>query len=217
MKSFLTIALGIISVVLVVALFMTKQSDGAQHDTDTAAIADLSNQLSSAQTQLAINSGTLVNLSNNLATCQSGTVTLSNQLADAQSAQANEAEQITNLSAKVAAVETDNQALQQRAAELTNQVTIVTQQLTTATNALVTAGQTLNQANTDYILLENRFRKNVAERVVMQRKFNNPEELQQQLARLKEVPSGEITADQIYAGLDVEVRSNGQFHVITPN
>ena len=74
----------------------------------------------------------------------------------------------------------------------------------------------LNQVNKDYALLENRLRRDVAARVVVERKFNNPSELQTQLQYLKEHPAAEVSADSIYAGLDVEVQSNA-FHVIAPN
>ena len=56
----------------------------------------------------------------------------------------------------------------------------------------------------------------MAERVVVERKFNNPSELQAQMQYLKKHPAGVISADSIYAGLDVEVKSNA-VHVISPN
>jgi len=56
----------------------------------------------------------------------------------------------------------------------------------------------------------------VAERVVVERKFNNPPELKAQLENLKQNPAGVISAEGIYAGLDVEVKSNS-FHVISPD
>lgn len=215
MKLFLPVVLGIVSVALVVALFMTKQGDNTQIDADAAAIVDLSNQLSSAQVQLATYSGTVITLSNTLNECRSGSLTVSNALADSQSVVARDGEQITNLQTQVATLKTDNQALNQQAELLTNQVTTLTQQLATVQTNLTGANKTLAQENTDYINLEDRFRMDVAERVVMQRKFYNISELQEQLARLKENPSWQVTPDMIYAGLDVRVSSNGTFHVMS--
>jgi hypothetical protein len=53
--------------------------------------------------------------------------------------------------------------------------------------------------------------------VVVERKFNNAPELQAQLAGLKQHPAREISAEKIYAELNVEVLSNGVAHVIAPN
>src|SRR5438477_380388 len=75
----------------------------------------------------------------------------------------------------------------------------------------------LNQANTNYALLENRLRRDVAERLVIQRKFYNRAELQAQLDTLKNDPfTPQISEHSIYAGLDVEVQSNS-VHVISPD
>ena len=217
MKSILLVILGIVSLGLAVTLFLTKQSDSAQHTTDGAAILDLSNELSTAQAQFAANSDTIITLSNSLAQAQSGSLTLSNQLADAQSSLSSNADQIASLNTKVTEIETTNEVVNQRATALAGQVTALTQQLSLTQTNLVGVNEALAQANDQYSLLENRFRINVAERVVMQRKFYNQHELQRQLDSLKNFPSVEVSDDMIYAGLDVEVRSNGTFHVIKPN
>ena len=217
MKSTLLVILGIVSLGLAVTLFLTKQSDSAQHTTDGAAILDLSNELSTAQAQFAANSDTIITLSNSLAQAQSGSLALSNQLADSQSALGRDADQIAGLNTQVAEIETTNQAVNQRATALAGQVTALTQQLSLTQTNLAGVNEALAEANDQYSLLENRFRINVAERVVMQRKFYNQHELQKQLDSLKNFPSVEVSDDMIYAGLDVEVRSNGTFHVIKPN
>ena len=56
----------------------------------------------------------------------------------------------------------------------------------------------------------------MAERVVVERKFNNLSELKAQMEKLKNNPAAEISAGSIFAGLDVEVKSNA-FHVISPD
>jgi chromosome segregation ATPase len=116
-------------------------------------------------------------------------------------------EQITNLNQQVAAAESENQTFVQRFMDLTNQMAGLTSQI--ASNE---AG--LNQANKDYALLENCLRRDVAERVVAERKFYNPLELQTQMQKLKKNPAEAISAENIYRGLDVEVKSNGTLHVI---
>jgi len=217
MKSILLVLLGIVILALAYALYTTKQGDTAQHHTDSASILDLSNDLDSVQAQVAASSVTINTLSNNLVESQSTSLSLSNQLADSQSTLSHNAEQIASLNTKVTEMETTNEAVNQHATELAGQVTTLTQQLSMIQTNLTDTNKALAQADTDYFLLENRFRAAVAERVVFQRKFYNPLELQEQLERLKMDPTGEVTADMIYAGLDVEVRSNGTFHVMEPN
>lgn len=217
MKSILLVILGIVSLALAVTLFLTKQSDNAQHTTDGAAILDLSNELSTTQSQYAANSDTIITLSNSLAQAQSGSLALSNQLADSKSALSHDVDQIASLNTTVSEIETTNQVVNQHATALAGQVTVLTQQLSLTQTNLAGVNEALAQANDQYGLLENRFRINVAERVVMQRKFYNQHELQKQLDSLKNFPSVEVSDDMIYAGLDVEVRSNGTFHVIKPN
>jgi chromosome segregation ATPase len=190
-----------------------KRGDNAQRQTDAGTITDFSNRLDSAKLDVLTANGTLMIYSNNLSQSESAAMTFSNGLTDAQSALALDAEQIANLNRQAAQAGSEIQTLTSRLVDLnsqmTNQAAILTGKLTlTETN--------LAQANKDYALLENRFRRNVAERLVLERKYRNPAELQEQLDRLKYSRCDEITAGKIYAGLDVEVISN-QFHVITPN
>jgi chromosome segregation ATPase len=190
-----------------------KRGDNAQQESDANAITDYSNRLDTARTQISVYEGTIEVYSNNLAESQSASFTFSNQLLQAQSTLALEAQQITNLNQQFAEAESKNQTLQttsgQIIADLTNQVgSLTTQNALTETN--------LAQANHDYSLLENRLRRDVAERVVLERKFRNLNQLQAQIQDLKQNPFEEISAESIYAGLDVEVKSN-QFHVISPN
>jgi len=214
MKSYLSIALTLVCIALVIFLVVMKSGDNAQHESDAGAIADFSNRLDMAQTQVATGNGTILTLSNSLDESQSATLTFSNQLAAAGSTIVLDAEQITNLNRQVAEGELENQTLGRRVMDLTNQMASQTIALTKQA-ALAEAG--LNQANANYVLLENRLRRDVAERLVIQRKFYNLSELQAQMQRLKDDPFVPQTSEQsIYAGLDVEVLSN-TFHVISPN
>ena len=211
MKTYLSIALALACTVLVISLVAMKRGDEAQHESDADAMADFSNRLDTAQMQIAVGNGKIITLSNRLDESQSGALILSNQLTEAESALALDAEQITNLTRQVAEARSENQTqgqtLDRRVMELTNQLAGLTSQLA-STQAH------LDQANKDYALLENRLRIDVAERVVVERKFNNPLELQAQLQKLKAHPAEVISAGDIYAGLDVEVKSN-TFHVIS--
>jgi len=212
MKHYLPAALALTCTLLVISLVVMKRGDTVQHEKDAGRIADFSNRLESAQIHIAFYKGTVLTLSNRLDAYQSASVTLSNLLIEAESTIALDAEQITNLNRQVAALESENQTLQtsgRRVGDLTNQVAGLTGQIA-STEA------SLDQANIDYALLENRLRRDVAERVVVERKFYNLSALQAQIERLKTYPGGEVSAGSIYAGLDVEVTSNA-VHVIAPN
>jgi chromosome segregation ATPase len=213
MKQYLPIALAFTCAVLVISLVVTKRGDNAQHESDAGQIADFSNRLDSAQLQIAFCNGTMLTLSNSLDEGRSASLAFLNQLTEAQSAIALYTEQITNLNRQVAGTESENQTLNQRIADLNSQMT---NQIAGLTNQIALTQVSLDQAKNDYALLENRLRRDVAERIVMERKFNNPQELQAQLENLQRNPAAVITADSIYVGLDVEVKSN-KFHVISPN
>ncbi|HEY2328376.1 MAG TPA: hypothetical protein VGI63_01010 [Verrucomicrobiae bacterium] len=213
MKKTFPIALALVCVGLAVALFLTKRGDDAQHDSDTASITEFSNTLAAAQSQVVSCNGAILVLSNSLDQSQSAALAVSNELAGAQSAIASGQEQITNLDRQVAAAKSENQALNQSLTDLTSQTTA---QITSLTNQVVLAKAELNQTRKDYALLENRLRRDVAERMVVERKFSNSLELQKRLQYLKTNPAVVISEQSIYAGLDVEVKSNA-VHVIAPD
>ncbi len=179
-------------------------------------LPDISNQLDSAQTDLAVCNGKLLALSNSFSLCQSVSLAFSNQLIQAQSAAALDADRITNLNRQIIEAKMENQTVSQRVLDLTNQISSLLQQMTALTGKIAVAESNLNRANNDYASLEDRLRQDVAERLVVERKFNNLSELQTQMETLKKNPAREISAEGIYAGLDVEVKSNA-FHVISPN
>jgi len=213
---YVTLILALVCAGLAISFFVTKRSDTAQQVSDANSINDLSNQLASAQAQVAGRNQTILALSNSLDASLTVSLTLSNQLADAQSAAARGLDQITNLTRRVAQVESENQAAGRRVLDLTNQLAGLTRQAATLTNRLALTETNLNEANKEYALLEKRFRMDVAERVVAERKFNNLWELKSQLQKLKKNPAAAISAESIYAGLNVEVTSNA-VHVISPN
>ena len=92
----------------------------------------------------------------------------------------------------------------------------LTRQTNELTNQVASARASLLQANKDYVLLENRFRRDVAERVIVERKFNNRTELKAQIEYLLWNPTQEISEDRIREGLNVVVQSN-LCYVIAPS
>lgn len=217
MKLFLPIALALACVALAISLIVMKQGDNARQESDAGAIADFSNRLASAQSEVAARDGTILTFSNRLDEGLSASLAWSNRLTEAQAAMALDREQITNLNRRVAEAELEHQAAGRRVQELTNQLAGLTAQIALTRANLAQTNQALVQAYKDYGLLENRFRIDVAERTVVERKFNNPLALRAQMRKLKQNPGAAISAESIYADLNVEVKSNGTCHVIAPN
>lgn len=221
MKHLSSVILGLVCLGLAVALFVSKRNNDAQYERDAEAITSASNLLSSCQTEVAACKGQALSLSNRLESCQSASLAFSNELQEAKSALAATKEgldrQIADLNQQIARQttqsETEKQASHQRLAELANQNAELTNQIASARASLL-------QANKDYVLLDNRFRRDVAERVMVERKFNNRTELKAQLEYLLWNPSNEISEDRIREGLNVVVgRSNGSSnlcYVIAP-
>jgi chromosome segregation ATPase len=209
MKHLVTVILGLLCLGLAVALFMSKRNSDTQHEKDAEAINSASNLLSSSQSEVAAFKGKVITLSNQLETCQSASVALSNEWAEAKSALTTAKEgldrriaelnrEITNQSTQL---ETEKQASSWRLADLTHQIAELTNQVASAQASLL-------QANKDYVLLENRFRRDVAERVIVERKFNNSTALKAQMEYLHWNPSQQISEDRIREGLDVMIKSN---------
>lgn len=209
MKDYLTTLLVLTCAALAIAIFVIKGGDNRQHETDAGALTDFSNRLDSAQIQLASSDGAILTLSNSLNQSRSACLDLSNQLMDAQSHMAFAAGQITNLVRQVAESESENQTLSRRVIDATNAVARLTHQLAASESSL-------DRVNRNYALLGTRLQQDVAERIVMERKFDNPFELRAQMQYLKTNPAKTISADSIYADLGVEVVSNG-FRVLSAN
>ena len=210
MKSNLTIAFVAVSVILGVALAVIKHGDNTQLAADAGTILDYSNRLDSATTLLAVRAGTIDGLSNRLEQSESAALAFSNQLTVAQASLAVNTDQLAKLNQQVAVATTENQDLSKHVTGLTNQVASLTGQL-------ARTSQELADIHRDFTLLENRFRRDVAERILLERKFNTYAEVATQADKLLTNSGQWATPQSIYKGLDVEVKSKGEFHVISPD
>ena len=216
MKHLWTVVLGLLCLGLAAALFVSQRNNDAQHENDAKTITSTSNLLSSSRTEVAAFKGNVITLSNRLETCQSTSLTFSNEWIDAKSALATAKEgferQSSSLSQQITQqstlLETEKRASSQRITDLTRQVAELTNQIASARARLL-------QTSKDYVLLDNRFRRDVAERVIAERRLTNRTELKAQMDYLQKNPSKEISEDRIREGLNVEVRSNLSY-VISP-
>jgi chromosome segregation ATPase len=206
----------VICVLLAVALVAVKWTDGTSLETANNSIVDFSNRLDTAQAQFTVATGVILTESNALADATSASLTCSNQLAAAQSTNTLQAGQLTDLTRQLAAATAQDQALSADLLDTTNQLTALQAQFTQAQAGLTQTTQDLAQFRKDYALLQNRFERDVAERTLLQRKFNNLDELRNQMVNLYVSPATQVTPQDFYKGLDVEIRSNGIAHVIAP-
>jgi chromosome segregation ATPase len=213
---YLTVILGLLCLGLGATLLVSNRNSDAQHEKDVETLTSTSNLLNASQMEVTAFKGDVTTLSNRLETCQSTSLTCSNELIEAKSALATAKEgferQITDLNGQITRqstqLETEKQASNQRIADLTRQ-------LAELTNQVASARASLLQANKDYALLDNRFRRDVAERIIVERKFDNRKQLKAQLDFLRSNPYWEISEDRIREGLNVVVKSN-LCYVIAP-
>jgi chromosome segregation ATPase len=213
MKYLLPLILGLFCLGLAIALFSSKRDNEAQQERYAETITTASNLLVSAEKEVAAFKGNVITLSNRLETSQSTSLTFSNQLIESQSALATTKEgfdrQIADLKTQSTQLETEKQDSSQHIAELTSHISDLT-------NQLASAQTNLFQADKDYALLENRFRRDVAERVIVERRFYNRRELKAQLEMLQWYPGKEISEDRIREGLNVVVGKSNLCYVISP-
>ena len=223
MKHWLTAVLGVVCIGLAVFLFVSKRDSDAQHDKDVEAFTSVSNLLSSSQMEVEAFKGQMTTLSNGLQSCQSTSLTFSNELAEAKSdravlttAKEDLDRQVTDLKGQITRQGAELETAKQAARASSQRITDMTYRIGELTNQLALVQGSLAQANKDYVLLENRFRRDVAERVITERKFNNRTELKSQLEYLQWNPSQEISENRIREGLNVVVGRSNLCYVIAP-
>ncbi|HVV70434.1 MAG TPA: hypothetical protein VHI52_02880, partial [Verrucomicrobiae bacterium] len=172
---------------------------------------------SSCQTELTATKEEALTLSNRLEIFQTTSLTLSNHLMEAQSALAESKQdltrQVTGLNQQLEKLTMQHEGEKQVA---THRISELAQQVAELTNQLASARANLHQANKDYALLEDRFRRDVAERLIVERKFHNRAELKAQLEALLWNPNNEISEDRIREGLNVVVGQSNRWYVIAP-
>lgn len=214
MKEYFSTALVLACIGLVIAVVVTGRNDRARHENDVSIIEGFSNQLSSAKRELTVRQESILTFSNDLHKSQADVTTLSNRLMEAESNLARDRKQVTNLTIQVAQAKSEKQALAGRIVNLTRQVAALTERTASAEDRLK---QSTKDWTKNYSLLEDRLRSDVAQRLIVERRFNNVSALQLQLERLKKNPAWPLSAKDIYAGLGIEVESNGAFQVLSPD
>jgi len=178
-------------------------------ETDATTITDFSNRLDSAQAKITAHEGTILTLSNRLNESASTSLTLSNQITL-------QSERITRLSQRVTTAASENETLGRNATELSNQVSALKEQIARTETSLAETNQTLAEVSNQNVLLQHAFLRDAAERLVLERKFNSLTEVQAQEQKILSSPARIPTLQSIYAGLNVEVTTNGIARIIAP-
>jgi chromosome segregation ATPase len=249
MKLNLIVAILVVACVgLVFALFSARHSAEDQHKSDVAAAVVFSNQVlavnkqvnelgqvnlmlsnsvSTAQQQMMLSVEQLAQLSNTLAAANATLDSTKNSLASAQ-------DLVTNLNSRISDLEAQNKVLDDQAASLSNQLASLTVQIASTRNQLA-----VSRGNA--MFLQGELQKQLAQKAELEHKFNDVEELRQQIRKLKEQmwvarrielnisgtlkKGGEILMDHSPANpprrsaaydLHVEVGSDGSGRVIPP-
>ncbi|HEY1661394.1 MAG TPA: hypothetical protein VGI03_03155 [Verrucomicrobiae bacterium] len=170
---------------LAVALIILQTRSSKEQGENVNTILQFSNELDTANVNL--NDVRQVNLALNtdLATNRVIAATLSNQLdqtsqqlAGAQSSLQTAQVQITNLDQHISDLQLQNQVLDQQASELSNTISQLGTQIAQTQVKLA-----VSLTNNDY--LEGELKKQVAEKDELQRKFNDLNDVRQQVKKLK--------------------------------
>jgi chromosome segregation ATPase len=230
---------------LVIALIATKKQAESQRSADASKILDFSNQLAADSINLDDLRQVNLMLTNDLAGSRQLALTLSNNLADASGTLASTKtslqgamDQITNLNGRITDLEAQNQVLDQRANAFSNTIATLDSQIADTEKKLSTS-----ETNNTFLTAE--LQKQMAEKAEMQRKFNDLDEVRDQVKKLRDElfvarrlqwmragvdstqqkgaeqlmqrqSSTNAAARQPHYDLNVEIGSDGSVHVIPP-
>jgi predicted RNase H-like nuclease (RuvC/YqgF family) len=232
-----------------VALVVIKHQADAQQAASASTILDFSNQIVKATVSIEDLNQANQTLSSDLATNREMSLELSNHLAQAVSTLATTTtsletaqQQITNLNGRVMDLESQNQALDQRATTLSNTIASMDTQIAETQRKLATS-------ETNNAFLDNELKLQIAQRAELQRKFDDLAQVRAQVRKLRndmliaqrlewmregidptkpmkggqllmQRPPSTTTASPATTAplnsLNVEVGSDGSIHVIPP-
>jgi chromosome segregation ATPase len=243
------VILAAVCVGLLIALLATKKAADAQRLTDDNTINVFSNQLLKAQNNIDdLNQVNLV-LSNNLDASRDAFVEVSNNLLETsnnltqtQASLQNVQDQVTNLDSRIADLEAQNQALDERAATLTNTIAMLDAQITETQQKLA-----VSETNNDFLTAQ--LQTQLALKAELEHKFADLDTVRAQVKKLRDEafvarrlqwiasgnnssstppkgaemlmqhspsPANAATNTPPHYDLNVEVGSDGSVHVIPP-
>jgi chromosome segregation ATPase len=173
------VLLVVICVGLVVALVAGKKRADSQQKKDADTILDFSNQLTTASASLDELRQVNLMLTNDLDASRQTLTTLSNQYVATSASLSNSEAALKTAQDQIADLEAQNQALDQRAADMTNTIANLSTQITETQMKLV-------ESETNNSFLEGELKQQVAERAELERKFNNLSQVRAQVRKLRD-------------------------------
>ena len=239
------VVLAVVAIGLAIALFAAKKQAEDQRAADLSSIVDFSNQVVNAQSKIGDLNQVNITYSNKLAVSELQSAQFSNDLAStsatlatSQSDLASAQGEITNLNSRLAELEVQNKSLDDRLGALTNQLTNLNAQIADTQEKLAHA-----EAGNEF--LQQELQKQVAQRAELEHKFNDLDQLRQQVRKIKSDlfvarrlqmekydNSGKKGAEMLVmrrdnpytppatidanTSLNVEIGSDGSVHVIPP-
>ena len=171
---------------LLFALLATKKQTEELHQKAAEAILDFSNQLTTANSSLTDLRQVNLLLTNDIAATREALEAASNHaaevtasLASARASLENAQGQITNLTTRVNDLESENQALDERANSLSNSIIALNLQIAETRKKLALA-----ENNNAFLALE--LQRQVAQKAELERKYNDLSAVREQLDKLRE-------------------------------
>ncbi|MGD0743531.1 MAG: hypothetical protein ABSA45_00095 [Verrucomicrobiota bacterium] len=180
------VILAVVSAGLLVALIAVNKTTSDQLKHNAAVILASSNQLMAANDH--VNDLQQVNLvlTNNFIASQRQIAALSNSLHETSSALASaratlqgDQDQITNLNGRIADLEAQNKALDDRATALTNTIETLNGQIADTERKLA-------DSETNNVFLEKQLQQQIAQRAELERKFDDLNEVRAQVKKLRD-------------------------------
>jgi chromosome segregation ATPase len=164
---------------MVVAVVVEKNRADKQQKKDAYTISDFSNQLATANINLdGLRQVNLI-LTNDFVAAQQTLTVLSNQYVAASASLSNTTAALKTAQDQIADLEAQNQALDQQVVNMTNTIVNLSTQIAETQMKLV-------ESETNNVFLENELKRQVAERVDLERKFNDLSQVRTQVRKLRD-------------------------------
>ncbi|HUA38458.1 MAG TPA: hypothetical protein VMA35_08725 [Candidatus Sulfopaludibacter sp.] len=173
------IILVVVCVGMVVVLVAEKKRADTQQKKDSDTILDFSNQLATANLNLdGLRQVNLI-LTNDLVAAQQTLTVLSNQYVATSASLSNTTTALKTAQDQIADLEAQNQALDQQVVNMTNTIANLSTQIADTQMKLV-------ESETNNTFLENELKRQVAQKVELERKFNNLSQVRAQVRKLRD-------------------------------
>jgi chromosome segregation ATPase len=169
----------VVCVGLSIALVVGKKEADTRQKKNTDTILDFSNQLTTASASLDELRQVNLMLTNDLDVSRQALVILSNQYIAASALLSDTKATLKTAQYQITSLEAQNQALDQRAAEMTNAIANLSAQIAETQKKLV-------ESETNNTFLEKELTRQVAKKAELERRFNNLSQVRTQVKRLRD-------------------------------